>query len=129
MSGIRAMPALAVGDVAAAAALLVEGLGFSAVGFWRDEDGAANFGVLRLGQATLALRREAGAAPMQGWAAYIWVEDIDALAAMALAQGVTLTAGPEDAPYAAREIEIALPEGQKLRFAQDLAPGPEGPGL
>ncbi|WP_339947141.1 VOC family protein [uncultured Albimonas sp.] len=130
------MPVLACADPQAVAAFLTAGLGFTLAGWWRDEAGAPSFGVARLGDATLALRRAEGppAAPNgaegpTAWAACIYVEDARDFATLAAANGVTIRRGPEDTPYACREVEVASPEGHVLCFAQDLDPGPRGPGL
>lgn len=139
MGGIRAMPVLACADPQAVAGFLTAGLGFALAGWWRDEAGAPVFGVARLGDATLGLRRAGapGAASAEGaaaegpaaWSACIYVEDARDFAALAAANGVALRRGPEDTPYACREVEVATPEGHVLCFAQDLDPGPRGPGL
>ena len=129
MSGMRAMPVLACAEPEATAEFLCAGLGFSLAGWWRDEAGAPSFGIVRLGDVTLALRREAEARPGAGWAAYVYVEDAADFATLAAANGVALRRGPEDTPYGSREVEVAGPEGHVLCFAQDLAPGPRGPGL
>jgi len=134
MGGIRAMPVLACAEPQAVAEFLTAGLGFTLAGWWRDADGAPTFGVARLGDATLALRRgEAPSGePAEGpaaWSACIYVEDARDFATLAAANGVVLRRGPEDTPYACREVEVASPEGHVLCFVQDLDPGPRGPGL
>ena len=92
MGGIRAMPVLACAEPQAVAEFLTAGLGFTLAGWWRDADGAPTFGVARLGDATLALRRgEAPSGePAEGpaaWSACIYVEDARDFATLAAAIG------------------------------------------
>lgn len=126
--GFRAMPVIGVSDVAAAARTLARAAGFEPAGFWRDAEGRETFGILRLGRATLALRRGAPSVPPGGWAAYVWVDDVAAIADLARAAGLAVT-GPVEKPYACREVEVTDADGNLLCFAEDLRPGPEGPGL
>ncbi|RMF39615.1 MAG: hypothetical protein D6754_05045 [Alphaproteobacteria bacterium] len=122
------MPVLHVSDVEAGAAAFAQSFGFAPAGFWRDEDGTARFSILRLGDVTLALQRAETVTPATGWAAYIYVDDVAALHELATAQGAPVTA-PQDRFYGCREIEFTDPDGNVVCFAQDLDPGPEGPGL
>ncbi|MDF2233215.1 hypothetical protein P2H44_11695 [Albimonas sp. CAU 1670] len=134
MGGIRSMPVLACAEPQAVAEFLTAGLGFTLAGWWRDEAGAETFGVARLGDVTLGLRRgEAPVAPAgdgpAAWSACLYVEDARDFATLVAANGVAIRRGPEDTPYACREVEVATPEGHVLCFVQDLEPGPRGPGL
>lgn len=126
-SGLRAMPCLTVADPAAAAARLSRLFGFDIAGFWRDEAGAETFGIVRLGAVTLGLRRGIPA-PAPGWSAYLYVDDAAGLAELARAQGGVVE-GPEDRPWGCREVLWTDPDGNALCFAEDLRPGPDGPGL
>ena len=63
------------------------------------------------------------------WAAYVYVEDIDAFTDQILGRGVKVLRGPEDSFYHCREVEVADLHGNRLCFAQDLKPGVDGPGL
>ncbi|GIX12290.1 MAG: hypothetical protein KatS3mg118_0249 [Paracoccaceae bacterium] len=127
-TGLRAMPCLPCTDPADTAARLGRLFGFTAAGFWRDANGAETFGILRLGAVTLALRRAASVSPQEGWAAYLFVDDAAALAELARAQG-GIVDGPEDRPWGCREVLWTDPDGNILCFAEDLRPGPDGPGL
>ena len=122
------MPVLTCTDPEAVGRFLTDGLGFRLAGWRRDAEGAAAFGIVRLGAVTLALQRGEARAPA-GWSAYVFVHDARDFAAFAAAQGVAIIRGPEDTRHACREVEVASPEGHVLVFAEDLAPGPEGPGL
>lgn len=127
-TGLRAMPVLPALNVEDSAAYLERGFGFSPAGFWRNDDGLATFSICRLGQVTLALQHVVEAPPTSGWAAYVYVEDVEALAELAHAAGVDLS-GPEDRAYGCREIECIDPSGNRICFATDLNPGLDGPGL
>ena len=65
----------------------------------------------------------------QYWAAYVYVDDIAALIEDFRQRGTDLLRGPEDSFYGCREIDVRDPDGHIVCFAQDLQPGPEGPGL
>jgi predicted enzyme related to lactoylglutathione lyase len=127
-TGLRSMPCLAATDPAATAGRLERLFGFRTAGFWRDDQGVETFGILRLGLVTLALRRAATVTPQDGWAAYLHVDDATALAELARAQGGVLD-GPEDRPWGCREVLWTDPDGNVICFAEDLRPGPDGPGL
>ncbi|MEM1315193.1 MAG: VOC family protein [Pseudomonadota bacterium] len=129
MTGLRSMPVLATADPDALAAFFSEALGFSIAGIRRDEAGGASFAIVAWGAVTVALQRDAASAPPEGWSAYFYISDAKDFAIAAAAGGATLIRGPEDTFYGCREVELKTPEGHVLVFAQDLDPGPEGPGL
>ena len=128
MSGLRALPVLTCAEPETTAEFLAEGLGFRLLGWRHDAQGRAELGFLRLGGVALAVQR-GEPPPPGGWSAIVFVDDARDFAAFALAQGVALTRGPEDTPRACREVEVTAPEGHVLLFAEDLSPGPEGPGF
>ena len=126
---LRAAPVLQVKDVVASAAFYGEKLGFDTCGMWGEPP---CFCIVGRGAVTLFLdqQREEGAAPTnQYWAAYVYVDDADAMAQTLRSNGVELLRGPEDAPYGCREIDVRDPDGHILCFGQDLDPPSEGPGL
>lgn len=127
--GLRSMPILAVADVAAGAAWFRDQLGFAIAGAWTDDSGAATFAIVQMDAITLGLRQSNTTGTEDGWAAYLYLEDIDAYTDQVLGKGAKILRGPEDSFYGCREIEIADPSGNRLCFAQDLKPGPDGPGL
>ncbi|WP_043739386.1 bleomycin resistance protein [Thioalkalivibrio nitratireducens] len=51
---------------------------------------------------------------------YIHAEDVDALAQELQARGVTLGQGPVSQPWGMREIQLEDPDGNRLRFGQDI---------
>ncbi|MEM6438847.1 MAG: VOC family protein [Pseudomonadota bacterium] len=129
MTALRAMPVLTTADPEALAAFFSDALGFHLAGLRRDETGAASFGIVFWGAVTVALQRGDAAPPTEGWSLYVYVSDLRDFAMAAGAGGAALLRGPEDTSYGCREVELATPEGHRLVFAQDLDPGPAGPGL
>lgn len=127
-TGLRAMPALSCTNVEASANDLIHGFGFEAAGFLRDDDGAANFAILRLDAITLALHRADAVHADRTWSAYLYVDDAEALAELADAQGMAVE-GPTEQPWRCLEVIFTDRDGNRVVFSQDLAPGPNGPGL
>lgn len=127
--GVRAMPILPVGDVTASADWFRDRLGFDVAGAWKDDDGTANFSIVALGTITIGLTRSDRAPSGEDWAAYCYVEDIAAFADHILGKGTKVLRGPENSFYGCCELEVEEPSGNRLCFAQDLRPGPDGPGL
>ena len=125
---IRAMPILQVADVRRSARFYCDKLGFVSHGTWGE---GPDFCIVQRGRVTLALDRSRdGAVPLnQYWAAYVYVEDADALFAEARAQGVEIVRELEDAPYGLRDFDIRDPDGHIIAFGHDLSPGEAGPGL
>ena len=125
----RSMPVLEVADVVKSAAFYTDMLGLSAGPFWGDPP---CFCIVGRDTVTIALdqSRDAGRAPQnQYWAAYVYVDDVDALAEELRAKGVEILRGPEDQEYGCREIDVKDPDGHIIGFGQDLQPSAEGPGL
>ena len=125
----RSMPVIEVADVKKSAAFYDEKLSFSPGTFWGDPPA---FCIVGRDTVTIALdrSREAGRAPQnQYWAAYVYVDDVDALAEELQAKGVEILRGPEDQPYGCREIDVRDPDGNIIGFGQDLQPSEAGPGL
>ena len=124
---IRSMPVLQVADVKRSEAFYCEKLGFCSHGTWGD--GPA-FGIVQNGGVTIAFDRSRSEGPVpvnQYWAAYIYVEDADALCALARRNGVDIVRGPEDMPYGSRDFDIRDPDGHLLAFGHDLAPDDGAP--
>ena len=122
----RAMPVLQVPDVAKAAAYY-EKLGFATHGMW---DEPPTFSIVQRGDVTIALdrSRETGALPLnQGWAAYIYVDDIDAVHREFLDAGVLHMGELCDRDYGCRDFTVTDLNGYHLAFGQDLHA--KGPGL
>ncbi|MBR9862442.1 MAG: hypothetical protein GYB24_03275 [Rhodobacteraceae bacterium] len=127
--GVRSMPILPASDLAAGVAFYTGKLGFELAGQWTGEDGTPNFAIVQLGGITLGLTASDRPVPAEDWAAYFYLEDIDAFTDQVLGRGVKLLRGPEESFYHCKEVELADLHGNRLCFAQDLKPGADGPGL
>ena len=115
----EAMPVLQVSDVTQSQRFYCDQLGFTTNGVWGE---GPEFCIIQRGKVVIALDRSRdGAIPLnQYWAAYIYVDDADALCAEFTGRGVEIVRGPEDAPYRMREIDVRDPDGHLLAFARDL---------
>ena len=126
---IRGMPVLQVADVARSEAFYRDALGFRSHGSWGDPPA---FAIVQRGRVTLALDRSRDGAPVpvnQYWAAYLYVEDADALAEEFRRRGVAILRGPENMPYGLRDFDVRDPDGHILAFGHDLEPDGSEPGL
>jgi len=54
----------------------------------------------------------------KGWAIYIWVDDVDAIAAEFETRDLTLKCGPIVKEYGCKEIEVLMPDGRGIVFGQ-----------
>ena len=129
----RAMPVLQVHNVTASTAFYCDKLGFASHGFWTDEDpDRPEFCIVQRGDVTLALdRARDGSVPLnQYWAAYVYVEDADALHAELAGLGVDIVEPPRDTGYGLREFTLRDPDGHLIAFAHDaVRHEPFGNGL
>ena len=126
---IRSAPILQVRDVKRSAAFYTEKLGFTAVGIWGDPPA---FCIVARDTVTIMLdaSRESGPLPVNQYlAAYVYVDDADALHREYAAAGVDIARSPEDMDYGCRDFDVRDPDGHMIAFGQDLRPSPEGPGL
>lgn len=120
---IRCMPVLQVENVSRSEAYYCEKLGFKSLGTWRD---GPDFGIIQSGEVTIAFdrSRSGDAIPInQYWAAYIYVEDADALCKVMRSNGVEIVREPEDKLYGSRDFDIRDPDGHLLAFGHDLHQG------
>ena len=119
---IRCMPVLQVADVERSKRFYCEKLGFESVGTWGE---GPDFGIVQCGRVTIALDRSRGDGPIptnQCWAAYIYVENADALCEHVRGNGVEIVRGPENTDYGSRDFDIRDPDGHLLAFGHDLVP-------
>ena len=126
---IRSSAVLQVRDVVRSRDFYVEKLGFSGGRFWGEPP---CFCIVGRGTVTIMLdqSRETGPTPVnQYWAAYVYVDDAEALHREFKAAGVEIVRGPEGMPYGCRDFDVRDPDGHLIAFGQDLQPGPDGPGL
>ncbi len=56
--------------------------------------------------------------PAQDWAAYFYVENVDALHAEAVRRGADIASSLTDKPYHCREFEARMPDGRLIAFGQ-----------
>lgn len=59
-------------------------------------------------------------APVQDWAAYFYVENVDALHAEAVSRGADIATGLNNKPYNCREFEARMPDGRLIAFGQSI---------
>lgn len=126
---IRAMPVLQVADVTRSQRFYCGKLGFFSHGTWGE---GPDFCIVQRGKVSLALDRSQSDGPIpknQYWAAYVYVEDADALCAEYREKGVEIVRELEDAPYGLRDFDIRDPDGHIIAFGHDLEQGKAEPGL
>jgi len=126
---IRSMPVLQVTDVVRSVEFYCDKLGFISHRLWGD---GPDFCIVQSGRVTLALdrSREPGSIPTnQYWAAYVYVDDADALHDRFSKAGVEIVRPLEDQPYGLRDFDIRDPDGHIIAFGHDLEAGPSEPGL
>lgn len=127
MATLRAMPVLQVRDVTASAAFY-EKLGFANHGFWGDPP---DFAIVQRGEVTLALDKSEGGGAIpsnQWWAAYVYVDDVDALHEEFAGLGLESLSEPCDEVYGCRDFDVVDPDDHRIAFGQDLGDGPPGLG-
>lgn len=108
---------LAVSDMAASCAF------YEALGFVPAFGGPHQpFTSLRCGVGFLNLQLDPAHAPLpQIWGRLIlWVDDVDAMHARAVAAGLHPDGAPADAPWGERYFHLRDPDGHELSFARPL---------
>ena len=96
-------------------AFYVDGLGFRVEWQHQFDPGLPVFAALALDGRTLFLTEHTGDCE-PGGAAYIVVDDVDALYAQ-IRSRVPVDEPPEEAPWGVREMLVIDPDGNRLRFA------------
>ena len=129
MATLRAMPVLQVSDMGRSVAFW-RCAGFEPTGDW-PEDGLGTetiFAILQRGDVTLALQLLRARIPVNThWAAYAYVDDVEALHAEMTAEGLAPTAINRPDFYGCDDFDIR-PDGHLVAFGQAREPVP-GPGL
>ncbi len=127
MKTYRAMPVLQVSDLMASVEFYNK-LGFATGGIWGEP---ATFAIMQRGDVSLALQLlRSDTMPVNThWAAYIYVDDADAVHNEFQAAGIEIARKPEKTYYGCLDFDIADPDGHLLAFGQDLEPDSHGPGL
>ena len=70
----------------------------------------------------LDLARTPRPAPLnQYWAIYIYVDDVEAVAAELSARGVEIVRAVENQPYGCRDFDIRDPDGHTIGIGQELS--------
>ena len=126
MNTLRAMPILQVRDVAMSADFYAR-LGFSCHGFWGDPPG---FAIVQRGDVTIGLYRPDNATitPNEYWAAYVYVDNVDALHAEFAALNLPEQTPLCDQEYGCRDFDVVDIDGHRIAFGQDMQPDGFGPG-
>jgi catechol 2,3-dioxygenase-like lactoylglutathione lyase family enzyme len=115
-------PQFVVPDVVAAAEHYRDKLGFEITGYFakppvfaivRRDDVVIHFGKSASGRAAPGSAHRG-----EGLDAYIFVDDVDALAANLKTRGADILEGPVQRPYGRREIVVRDPNGFKIAFGQ-----------
>lgn len=123
-------PYFIVDDVVATANYYRDRLGFRYERFWGDPPAFCM--VVRGGivimlsqlERTGLMRPNRLADPHgEGWDAYIWVDDADALHAEFVSKDVTIARGLCDQPYGCRDFDVEDCNGYRLCFGHDLGGG------
>jgi MerR family transcriptional regulator, thiopeptide resistance regulator len=134
----RITPLLVYRDIAAAHDFLVTAFGFAPGGVSSDDQGHAVHGEVCVGDEMIWLHRvtEAHRMATPGEAArsgglVVFVDDVDAHYARAVAAGVHIDGAPQDQPYGQREYGASDPEGHRWWFAtrQSAPTAPTGEAL
>jgi catechol 2,3-dioxygenase-like lactoylglutathione lyase family enzyme len=97
-------------------AFYVDGLGFTVDWEHQFEPSLPTFAQVTLDGRSLFLTEHTGDC-QPGGAAYIVVDDVDALYEAVRSRGVRVWEAPEEAPWGVREMCIIDPDGNRLRFA------------
>jgi uncharacterized glyoxalase superfamily protein PhnB len=87
------------------------------------------FAIVSFGTITVALQHAPDFKPFVGWSAYLYIDDVKALAAICGARGVDVQTSPHETFYGMIEFDIKDPEGHVIAFGQDMNASAKGPGL
>jgi catechol 2,3-dioxygenase-like lactoylglutathione lyase family enzyme len=112
----RVFPQLRMTDWERTRRFYVDGLGFGVDWEHRYEPGFPVFAQVTRDGRSLFLTEHAGDCQVGG-AAYLVVNDVDALFEEIRGRGIIHAQPPQDAPWGVREMEVRDPDGNTLRFA------------
>ena len=115
-----AAPVFPVADVNAAVGWYAEALGFEALHVNADEDGAANYAIVRLGEVQVhLLQNRFEGEPMRSSteAMFTMAGDIDALQARLKQRGLVFSRKIQDRPWGARDFTVLDPDGNAIWIA------------
>jgi predicted enzyme related to lactoylglutathione lyase len=114
------VPILNVSDLEASFTWF-ETLGFSKGWDWCPPGAtAATFGAVRGGKREihLSLNGQGGRGGDHGMWLAIWVDDVDALHARCVSEGVEVLRPPTDMPWGVRQAHVRHPDGHVFRLSQ-----------
>lgn len=116
---LEVAPVLRVSDAQRSAEWYRDRLGFSIDFLWPEASDTEppRYAIIRRGEATLHLSRAEGSTAMTSMA-YVFVSDVDALAAELEQRGTAVDEGPRTLDYGMREIDLRDPDGNGLTFGQ-----------
>lgn len=121
---LKSATILEVRDIKASEAFYREKLGFAPGSFFGEPP---TFCVMGRDAVTLMLdktRTSPRATPLnQYWALYIYVDDVDAVAAEIAARGVPIVRELEDQDYGCRDFDVRDPDGHIVGIGQVLPKG------
>jgi len=104
-------PYLVVADADAELTFLTSAFGGTEVLCSRNADQSVMHAEVRIGDSLVMLGQAGGQWQPRPGALYLWIEDVDATYARALAAGATSESAPEDKPYGHRNAGVVDPNG------------------
>ena len=114
------IPQLRMTNAAQSLTFYVDGLGFAVDWKHQFEPGYPLFIQLTRAGQTIFLTEHAGDCQVGG-AVYFIVPDADTCFLEFMGHGITAIDPPHDTPWGTREFVVTDPDGNRLRFASDLA--------
>jgi catechol 2,3-dioxygenase-like lactoylglutathione lyase family enzyme len=119
-----AVPVLRVANADAATAFYRDRLGFAVLSSWRPNPRAVDPCYMTMVRDGVRLHIHSfGSQPIGAGAAYLIVDNVDALHAELVSQGVPIPHEPIDQTWGVREIVVRDPDGNVLTIGQRLASG------
>lgn len=123
---LRSMTVLHTADHEASKAFY-QSVGFGILGEWGEPPMA---GIYQRGDVTVMLQKtDAPSRAHDGWVAYLYTDDVDALHAEFVVACVQTEGAPQDTYYGCRDFMVIDPNGHRLVFGQDLNEQPYSNGL
>jgi catechol 2,3-dioxygenase-like lactoylglutathione lyase family enzyme len=115
---LSSVPVLQISNAERSCEFYCGKLGFRKNWEHQFEPGFPWFVSLSRGPITLFLTEHPESAA--GALVYLYVDDVDALAQEFRAHGGVIVYGPTSQPWGMREIQLHDPDGNRLRFGQDI---------
>lgn len=94
----------------------------------RDDEGLLRHGEVLIGDSTVMLAAASPAYPATRSAFYLWIDDVDATFARAVAAGGRIESEPADKPYGHRQGGVIDPAGNTWWIAAPVTATPERDG-